>query len=222
MSDKKYVVPEGGLKAALGQVDYARAHSGVEEGIIKRALQDFVRWLSENPMEPTEQQVIDLFDTFNGKGHLEIHRITEWQRRMFLAPKEDYADRILKNASPGYTPNHAELDKIWEHIFRAGHGWTPPEQRKRKDIVETLRDGYPSVDSDGLYQCQVCAIHIDHLGTCDLHTPVIDLMERRMAEYSDWVHRNLQNLFDKKPLEPRLDWDKVGRKVFTYGDMVKK
>jgi hypothetical protein len=51
---------------------------------------------------------------------------------------------------------------------------------------------------------------------------VIDLMELRMAEYSDWVHTNLQNLFDKKPLEPRLEWDKPGRKVFTYADVVKK
>ena len=49
-----------------------------------------------------------------------------------LEPKsvaEDYADRILKNATLGYTPTHAELDKIWDHIFRAGHGWTPPEMR---------------------------------------------------------------------------------------------
>jgi hypothetical protein len=49
-----------------------------------------------------------------------------------LEPKsvaEDYADRILKNATLGYTPTHAELDKIWDHIFRAGHGWVPPEMR---------------------------------------------------------------------------------------------
>lgn len=52
--------------------------------------------------------------------------------------------------------------------------------------------------------------------------PLDPIMNRRMAEYSDWVHTNLQNLFDKKPLEPRLPWNKPGRKVFTCADVVKK
>ena len=43
---------------------------------------------------------------------------------------KDLADRIFEAVGPlGYTPTHAELDKIWDHIFRAGHGWTPPETR---------------------------------------------------------------------------------------------
>jgi hypothetical protein len=48
-------------------------------------------------------------------------------------PVEDYADRILKNASSGYTPTHAELDKIWNSVFLAGNGWVPPALRNRKD-----------------------------------------------------------------------------------------
>ena len=85
--DKKYVVPEGGLKAALGQVDYARAHSGVEEGIIKRALQDFVRWLSENPIVPTMEQATEMSDSGHPCVLDGVWYATEWQRRMFLAPE---------------------------------------------------------------------------------------------------------------------------------------
>jgi hypothetical protein len=44
-------------------------------------------------------------------------------------------------------------------------------------------------------------------------------MERRMAEYSEWVSENLYALFNGKPLAPRLDWDKPGRRIFTYADI---
>jgi hypothetical protein len=140
-------------------------------------------------------------------------------RRMFLAPEEDYADRILKNASPGYTPTHAELDKIWDHIFRAGHGWTPPELRNRGDeFGEKMNDLTVEVNRVGGV-VEAAKILRDKDNNPD---PIIETLNRRMAEYSDWFHKNLQNLFDKKPFEPRLDWDKPGRKVFTYGDVVKK
>jgi hypothetical protein len=54
---------------------------------------------------------------------------TSWYRKAF--PDEgDYADKLLRHAPLGRTPTHAELDKIWDHIFCAGHGWVPPSQRQ--------------------------------------------------------------------------------------------
>ncbi len=137
MSEKKYVVPEGMYNAVI---EVLPPHVSVQLSAmmgfpgVQRMLEAALRWLSENPIVPTIEQATEMSDSGHPCVLDGVWYATEWQRRMFLlAPQEDYADRILKNASLGYTPTHAELDKIWEHIFRAGHGWTPPELRKRGD-----------------------------------------------------------------------------------------
>jgi len=162
----------------------------------------------------------------------------EWQRRMFLSPEPQDNSAAFISKLQGYTFTPEEAAKIKHAIDTATHPRTvngfdehlsteaTPFQTPypRYSAVESLQDGYPSIDSDGHYQCQVCATRIDHLGNCQRHSSesdIVDLMNRRMVEYSDWVHTNLQNLFDKKPLAPRLEWDKRGRKVFTYADVVK-
>jgi hypothetical protein len=135
MSEKKYVVPTGMLNKAYEYCPASFAMPAVE-----RMLEAALRWQSENPIVPTAQQVGELvvaapMASTRQAYTATIFCITEWQRRMFLAPEpvEDYADRILKNVPLGTTPTHAELDKIWNTIFRAGHGWTPPELRNRGD-----------------------------------------------------------------------------------------
>jgi hypothetical protein len=53
-------------------------------------------------------------------------------------------------------------------------------------------------------------------------TSVIALVEKRMAEYSDWVAENLIRAAQGFTLLPPLEWDKRGMKVFTYGDFARK
>jgi hypothetical protein len=212
---KKIVVPEGMLKTAIQESRCA------DVSLMTVGLQSALRWLIENPILVSDEVAMEVWGTVTGKfsGKLIAAMFQNIQRRMFLAPEEDYVDRILKNASPGYTPTHAELDKIWDHIFRAGHGWTPPELRNRGDeFGEKMNDLTVEVNRVGGV-VEAAKILRDKDNNPD---PIIETLNRRMAEYSDWFHKNLQNLFDKKPFEPRLDWDKPGRKVFTYGDVVKK
>lgn len=103
--EKKYLVPEGGLKAALGQVDYARAHSGVEEGIIRRALQDFVRWMADNPNLPSEKEYNTIRDRFfadcvqvGDKPYIVYWRfvgmLKAWNESMFLVPDPAIQDLL--------------------------------------------------------------------------------------------------------------------------------
>ena len=125
MSERKYVVPEGMYNAVIEVLPpHVRVQLSAMMGFpgVQRILEAALRWLYDE-LDSLERKPYD-----DVLAH-EYNACLADVRRMFLAPEEDYADRILKNASPGYTPTHAELDKIWDHIFRAGHGWTPPEMR---------------------------------------------------------------------------------------------
>jgi hypothetical protein len=52
-------------------------------------------------------------------------------------------------------------------------------------------------------------------------TDVMSLINKRMAEYQDWLSENLNRASKGVELLPRLSWDKPGRKLFTYADVVK-
>jgi len=139
MSEKKIVVPEGGLKFALGRVDYALAHSGVEEGIIKRALHDFVRWLADNPIVPTDEEARGIIEPvfadppfIYGRpgdgmpGSITVTReqmkwprlskeqevFAEWQRRMFLAPELE--------VKPAKTFTAEEIEHALRESYKGG------------------------------------------------------------------------------------------------------
>lgn len=123
-------VPEAMLDAACNN-GYAK---GWERREIAGILEAALRWWSENPIVPTKEQAnfipkdVGAFTTFQGW-------VIEFQRRMFLAPEpvKDLADRAIESAPCyGLTPTHAELDKLWEHYFLAGHKWVPPSYRKEK------------------------------------------------------------------------------------------
>ena len=89
MSDeKKYVVPEGMLRAAEESM---RPIGGIPFAYIDRILEVAVRWLAENPIEPTKEQWSKLWtDTRSGGLHGGNYKmLSEWQRRMFLAPEPE-------------------------------------------------------------------------------------------------------------------------------------
>ena len=292
MSENRYVVPDGMVEATWW------SQGMLTRDEIRRTLGATLRWMAENPIVPSDDEISQIERATSGICNLPPQRANNWraaivefQRRMFVPPEPqvpgvtpridpqkcphrwqakndlttmqrvvycelcewEYSREILAANTPpepqdnsqtfisklqGYTFTPEEAAKIKHAIDTSTHPRTvngfdehlsteaTPFQTPypRYSAVESLQDGYPSIDSDGHYQCQVCATRIDHLGNCQRHSSesdIVDLMNRRMVEYSDWVHTNLQNLFDKKPLAPRLEWDKRGRKVFTYADVVK-
>ena len=89
--EKKIAIPEGMLEAAVaavkipvsGQLARNQTHD-----ILEAAL----RWLSENPIEPTQKQSRKLYaDVPQGLLVDEVPSwyAVEWQRRMFLAPEPE-------------------------------------------------------------------------------------------------------------------------------------
>ena len=88
MGEKRVVVPEGMYDAAMKYQD-----SGIQCGA---ALEAALRWLSENPIVPTEEQAQYMYDGKKGLGHAGTIRycMIEWQRRMFLAPEPNPLDDL--------------------------------------------------------------------------------------------------------------------------------
>jgi hypothetical protein len=107
MSDKRYIVPEGMLKAvssAYGELKYSQSFVLTEK--IRLVLcEAAMRWLSENRTLPDEKVVRELLEdslqywfvgdtALKKEAALSIHtRLndlwSEWQRRMFLAPEPE-------------------------------------------------------------------------------------------------------------------------------------
>lgn len=87
--EKKIQVPEGMYNAArnIGRSDLA----------IKERLEASLRWLSKNPIVPTEQQLQAIADEHNrGKCYPEniLPYVTGFQRRMFFAPEPEIPEAI--------------------------------------------------------------------------------------------------------------------------------
>jgi hypothetical protein len=94
MTDKKIVVPQGGLDAAAG------ATKNITTGqwaILRDGLEAFCVWLSENPPKPDQVQEESIQNYLPGCGPAEFAR--QWIARMFLAPEpevpEDIKDLML-------------------------------------------------------------------------------------------------------------------------------
>ena len=92
MSDKKIVVPEGMLKAAEKSMGWPH-----DDTRIKTALKAALLWQSENPIVPTDEQMREVLDTmFVGPENLLDPKdaVVDWQRRMYLAPKQVVPEEI--------------------------------------------------------------------------------------------------------------------------------
>jgi hypothetical protein len=101
MSEKRYVLPEGMRGAALMSLDDP-AHT---PNIVAywEFLEAALRWQSENPQVPTEQQLSDMA----ADAHVCMDEvIAEWQRRMYLAPEPevDRVDFYVKGSDGEYRP----------------------------------------------------------------------------------------------------------------------
>jgi hypothetical protein len=142
MGEKKYVVPEGGLKAAIEGWD---RFGGIGvDARIKEMLEAFIRWQSENQPHPTDKEFGELIVACRNEiGKDKWENSTEWMRAgmlchgwlrsMYLAPEpevpEAVEDLMHKNRKP-YTVD-----------------CTPEAQDQR--ILEAYRRGQKSTQQSG-------------------------------------------------------------------------
>jgi len=104
MSEKRYMVPEGMLKAAVAglihcwdRIPKSTDYSSKQVQLSTAACEAALRWLSENPIVPTDDQRAELSRLVpyedSGNGKILSVACVEFQRRMFLAPEPE-VDRI--------------------------------------------------------------------------------------------------------------------------------
>jgi hypothetical protein len=133
MSKKQCVVPEGMLKAAH-EANFSL------DAPVRQIVEAALRWQSENPIVPTQEQYEELHKKWRYDGitkassAIEFQRICRaWQRQMHLAPEpevpEDIKDLLMGSA---YTPmtGMVELNPEWD-----------------KRIIEAYRRGQASKES---------------------------------------------------------------------------
>jgi hypothetical protein len=88
MSDKKYVVSEGGWKAAAMAFDYDIVESRDEcDKNLHKSLLAFIRWQSESGPVPNEKQAREAMGAV--LPEFVQCAIRNWQRRMYLAPEPE-------------------------------------------------------------------------------------------------------------------------------------
>ena len=133
----KYVVPEGGLKAAVLSARSGRwnANPGnatwVEnpEGFISDAITAFIAWQSGNPIVPTRNQAFEILQRFkvesNGCHSFRIaDALVEWQRRMYLSPEPEVPKEVKDLLQIEYG-----IDPKSEHtvLVQERPSWTAPQ-----------------------------------------------------------------------------------------------
>ena len=88
-SERKYVVPNK-MRVAVARTVFDECGKCDFHPQIRVALEAACRWLSENPIVPSETDAIILADVSLRAGDDRNKQVedvaTEWQRRMFLAP----------------------------------------------------------------------------------------------------------------------------------------
>jgi len=128
VSDKKIKVPDGMLKAVL-----AGEHAGCTSWAQKHyltVLESALRWLSENPIVPTIEQLKAINAAWHEGNHLALGTgetsfvLIEFQRRMFLAPEPEIPPEIKDLLSPTcqnlWEPSRKEYDAAVLEAFNRG------------------------------------------------------------------------------------------------------
>jgi len=90
VSERKFIVPKGMMEAA------SAAFRPIGGGA-KEAVEAALRWLSENPIVPTDEQIHEMYPSASEAGisfTLVARFIAEWQRRMFIAPEPEFRDKL--------------------------------------------------------------------------------------------------------------------------------
>jgi hypothetical protein len=132
MSEIKYIVPQGMLDAARKELSDVGFRKDVICYDAERMLEAALRWLSENPIVPNDEQAQCLWISQILEGNTysdqELARfcVVDWQRCMFLAPPEpDQLEEIE--------------DLLWRNKVITPSDETIEENDRR--IVEAFRRG---------------------------------------------------------------------------------
>jgi hypothetical protein len=122
MSEKKYVVPDGGTQAARAAVADERHWP-----LIWPILDAFIRWQSENPIVPTDKQANELWKIAieqdpdkNETTHAAKNLVMEFQRRMYLAPEPELPEEIDDLLLGVRGCRVSEIDDRIKEAFRRG------------------------------------------------------------------------------------------------------
>jgi len=103
VSDKKYVVPEGGLEVAKqvlrDKFAFVERDNSTLGEYLKTSLEAFIRWQSENLIVPSHEQVIHLCEIFANRSVISycdsVRAVAiEWLRIMYLAPEPEVPKEI--------------------------------------------------------------------------------------------------------------------------------
>jgi hypothetical protein len=134
MSEIKYVVPQpikDAVHNALASYPVA-ANTGHAAEI---ACESFAKALRENPIVPTKEQAVDLGVSVAGETVSERYAllVSEWQRRMFLAPEPEVPEAI-KDLISEYATDSSNKDALVRAMAR-GHN---------ADVIEAYRRGQQS------------------------------------------------------------------------------
>jgi hypothetical protein len=106
MSEKRYVVPDG-MRAAYK-----------EAGGFLAGLEAAMRWLAENPIVPTEEQILLDAVPSLGSARRDIqHHIAAWQRRMFLSPEPEIPEAVKGLM---FSSGNGEADRRMIEAYKRG------------------------------------------------------------------------------------------------------
>ena len=98
LTKQKIVIPDGMLKA----IKDGRGHQAFGDFTedYRRGLEAALCWLSENPIKPTEEQLIEIrnrrdkYDPALSEGEIEPITCIEWQRIMFFEPGSEVPKEV--------------------------------------------------------------------------------------------------------------------------------
>ena len=124
--EKKIVVPEGMMKAAIFAWRLHPIRGYPPEDAVCKAVEAALRWLSEHPIVPTQKQSRKLYaDVPQGLLVDEVPSwyAVEWQRRMFLAPESEVPEEIK--------------DLLWS----IGGTWMQTDKKHNNEVAEAYRRG---------------------------------------------------------------------------------
>ena len=141
--DRRIVVPDGMLKAADEEIRLCSSISSTISDrtiaiIQKVTLEAALRWISENPVVPTESQLAEITakakkrasdEPWSHSGeHWATFYSVEWQKMMFVAPEgpSEDAKRIgQRMCGVTFTPQDADY-LINQVILASAPGYVPP------------------------------------------------------------------------------------------------
>ena len=128
---KKYVVPEGMLKAVIehhpSKGNIADDPHLMSTTTLNACLEAAIRWQAENPPKASMKQLQEMFEKVDqGNGGTYIPScLEEWIRRMYLAPEPEFnpATKSILLSMRGVTFTPAEAEAIVEELSHVAHGW---------------------------------------------------------------------------------------------------